>query len=100
MAIKSHRSGEKVPDDEGGAVSSDGNVIGTYIHGIFDNDGFRHAFLNCIRRKKGLPLLSIDENKSDRRSAIDWDREYNKLADLVRSNIDMSKVYGIINKKT
>ncbi len=100
MAIKSHRSGEKVPDDEGGAVSSDGNVIGTYIHGIFDNGGFRHAFLNCIRRKKGLPLLSIDENKSDRRSAIDWDREYNKLADLVRSNIDMSKVYGIINKKT
>jgi adenosylcobyric acid synthase len=94
------RSGGKVPDDEGGAVSSDGNVIGTYIHGIFDNDGFRRAFLNHVRRKKGLPLLSADESKSDRRSAIDWDTEYNKLADLVRSNIDMSKVYGIINEKT
>ena len=93
------RSGEKVLDDEGGAVSSDGNVIGTYIHGIFDNDGFRRAFLNHVRQKKGLPTLSIDENKSDRRSAIDWDAEYNKLADLVRSNIDMSKVYGIINEK-
>ncbi len=91
------RSGEKVMDN-GGAVSSDGNVIGTYIHGIFDNDGFRHAFLDYIRQKKGS--LYINENKSEdkNKSGINWDTEYNKLADLVRRSIDMNKLYEIVNK--
>ena len=90
------RSGERVMDDNSGAVSSDGNVIGTYIHGIFDNDGFRQAFLDHIRQKKGFPPLCINENKGEG-SGIDWDREYNKLADLVRRSIDVNRVYEIIN---
>ncbi len=28
-----------------GAISPDGRVMGTYLHGIFAADGFRHAFL-------------------------------------------------------
>jgi adenosylcobyric acid synthase len=95
------RSRKNVMDGDGGAVSSNGNVIGTYIHGIFDNDGFRRAFLDYIRLKKGLPPLSISVNKSngksENRSGIDWDTEYNKLADLVRRSIDMNKVYETIN---
>jgi len=91
------RSGERVMDDNSGAVSN--NVIGTYIHGIFDNNGFRRAFINHIRQKKGLAPLNINENKSEDKykSGIDWDVEYNKLAKLVRRSIDVSKVYKIIN---
>ena len=33
-----------------GAVSPDGKVWGTYIHGIFDNDGFRRRFIGKITR--------------------------------------------------
>ena len=91
------RSGKKVMDDSGGAVNSDGSVIGTYIHGIFDNDGFRCAFLDYIRVKKGLTPLNMDVNKS--KTVIDWDAEYNKLADFVRRNIDVDKVYGIISNQ-
>jgi adenosylcobyric acid synthase len=37
-----------------GCISSDGNTWGTYVHGLFDNDGFRFAFLNGVRRRVGL----------------------------------------------
>ncbi len=87
------RSGKSVMDDGGGAVSPDGNVIGTYIHGIFDNDAFRHAFLDHIRMKKGL---TSPGNGKKNKCGIDWDEEYNKLANIVRSNIDMDKVYEIM----
>ena len=85
------RSGKETRDEGGGAVC--GNVIGTYIHGLFDNDGFRQAFLNYIRARKGLTTL---ESKS-KKPTIDWDTEYNKLAGLVRNNIDMEKVYEILS---
>ena len=95
------RSEKKVMDDGGGAVSSDGNVIGTYIHGIFDNDVFRRAFLDYIRVRKGRSPLSISvsksNDKSENMSGIDWESEYNKLANLVRGSIDMNKIYEIIN---
>ena len=34
-----------------GAVSRDGLVRGCYLHGLFAADGFRHAFLNRLRRR-------------------------------------------------
>lgn len=32
-----------------GAISLDGLVMGSYLHGIFASDGFRHAFLSSLR---------------------------------------------------
>ena len=34
-----------------GAISADGRVMGTYLHGIFADDAFRHAFLNRLRAR-------------------------------------------------
>jgi adenosylcobyric acid synthase len=42
---------EAAPD---GAVSSSGCVISTYVHGLFDRDDFRHAFLRAARAAVGL----------------------------------------------
>ena len=36
-----------------GAMSTDGKVIGTYLHGIFADDGFRRAFLNALAARRG-----------------------------------------------
>jgi cobyric acid synthase len=29
-----------------GAIDRAGHVLGTYVHGFFDNDSFRHSFLD------------------------------------------------------
>jgi adenosylcobyric acid synthase len=37
-----------------GAQSSDGRIIGTYLHGLFDDDAWRHAFIGAARAACGL----------------------------------------------
>ncbi len=80
---------ENLPE---GAVSSDERVWGTYIHGIFDNDGFRRSFINLLRKEKGLPP------QGNQRFSYDGEKErsFNRLASLVRENLDMDKLNKII----
>ena len=85
------RLGETVYEEEG-AINEEGNVIGTYLHGIFDNIGFTRGFLNNIRKKKGL-----DEIKSEINSFEEFkNKEYDKLANIVRSHVDIDKIYDIL----
>jgi len=72
-----------------GVLNTKGTVLGTYMHGLFNNDNFRQIFLNNLRRHWGL-----DENKAG--ASIDRDWQYDKLAELVRNNIDMTKIYRIM----
>ncbi|MDD5561310.1 MAG: cobyric acid synthase [Candidatus Omnitrophica bacterium] len=74
-----------------GAISKDRRILGTYIHGIFDAGAFRRNFLNRIRMKKGWPALAVKEN-------FNPDKEFDKLAQLVRENIDMSLLHKIIER--
>ena len=74
-----------------GALDTTGMIMGTYFHGLFISDTFRQAFLNNLRRFSGLP-----DNKSGSNTAKD--HEYDKLADLVRRNLDMAKIYKIMEK--
>lgn len=86
------RSGEKVslPD---GAVSGDGLVMGTYIHGVFDNDAFRRHVINALRLKKGLGL------PADGAAVPAYgqrQRDYDKLAAVVRASLDMDRIYAVL----
>ena len=96
------RSGKKIEFSESnncsdaglddGAVSVNGNVMGTYIHGIFDNDEFRLGLINFLRRKKDLPPLSPDELTI---ANSEKEMQYNKLADLTRKHVNMDLVYKL-----
>lgn len=86
------RSGEKVYFQDG-AVSRDGLVFGTYIHGIFDNDDFRRHVVNILRKRKGLEPL---ENSIVITTAEQRRRDFDKLAAVVRGSLDMEKIYNIL----
>ena len=50
-----------------------GSTLGTYIHGLFENDLWRESYIDLIRSKKGLPKLDkrIKNYKIKRDSIID-----------------------------
>lgn len=82
-------------DINDGVVSKGGMIWGTYIHGIFDNNSFRRSFINFLRRKKGLAISScINQDRISYQE--EKDREYDRLACLVRDNLDMEKIYHIL----
>ena len=71
-----------------GAMDASGGVMGTYIHGLFHNGELRGAMLRELARRKGVSLPEVT-------AEMDQDREYDKLADWVRSSIDMDLVYRV-----
>ena len=77
------------------AVTCMGNVYGSYIHGIFDAPGVAEAILGALCRKKGLDparLGSFDPKAYK-------EAQYDKLADAVRSGLDMELVYRVLNRE-
>ena len=74
-----------------GAVSADGLVVGTYIHGVFDDDDFRRALLNRLRVRRGREELSVQY-----RYRAEKERAYDRLAETVRTSLDMEKLREIV----
>lgn len=71
-----------------------GNVWGSYVHGIFDRAEFARGVVNCLLRAKGLP---------EEAEGLDWDaykqQQYDALADGVRRSMDMERIYQILEQK-
>lgn len=78
-----------------GAISQDGLVMGTYIHGVFDNDEFRRCLLNILRQRKGLPPRLNMVNTYAQKQA-----SYNRLADTVRQNLNMTLINKIMEEQS
>lgn len=88
------RRGKTCASQEGTANAA-GNVFGTYIHGVFDNDVFRRSVLNAIRHSKGLEALANTRNVMAEKQ-----KAYEHLADVVENALDMEKLYQIMGEKT
>ncbi len=73
-----------------GAMSPDGFVWGTYLHGIFDSPKFRRRVLNDLRASRGWPPLPI-QKAILREGALDC------LTDLIRTHIDLPMLDQILN---
>jgi len=74
------RNGEATNDLDG-AASADGSIVGTMIHGLFENADLRHSMLISLARRRGL-----------RWQATSWSRdaEYDRLALVMRQSLDIA----------
>lgn len=63
--------------------------MGTYIHGILDNSRFIDFLLHPYTQTE-YPKSGTDNWKRFK------DEQYDKLAELIRSNVDMKLVYEIL----
>lgn len=69
-----------------------GNVIGSYLHGIFDEEEFRRGFLEILCKKKGIKFKSESETSYQKYK----ESQYDKLAELLRENIDINRIYEVM----
>jgi adenosylcobyric acid synthase len=68
-------------------VSDNGLVFGTYVHGLFDDDAFRHAFLDAARAARGLsPARDRAFVAAEREARLD------RLADHLRRSLNMDLI--------
>ncbi|MBF0365925.1 MAG: cobyric acid synthase [Oligoflexia bacterium] len=71
-----------------GYCNQDATVWGTYLHGIFENDLFRHHLLSELQ---GRPRQSS--------AKYSMEEEYDRLADAVRASLDFNYIYSLLNLK-
>jgi len=69
--------------------SSDGWVLGTYVHGFFDSTQVRRRITGNIAARNGLPT-PVDRDFS-------MEEEFGRLASAVRGALDMGFVYSLID---
>ena len=79
-----------------GACNPGGNVLGTYLHGLFDDGALADAVVRRARAIRGLP----EKPATDEQAAVDMrayrEGQFDALADAVRGHLDMERIYRIL----
>ena len=75
-----------------GVMNERGNVLGSYLHGLFDDGQLFAAIAAHIRKEKGIDTetqapMTLDEYR---------EREFDRIADIVRASVDMDAIYRIV----
>jgi adenosylcobyric acid synthase len=70
-----------------GAVSADGQILATYVHGLFDASGACAALL----RWAGLEEVQTVDHDARRHQSLD------KLADAVAASVDLAALWAIVD---
>jgi len=75
-----------------GCVSPNGRVFGTYLHGLFDHDPFRHAFLKSFHEKQHLPEPAVLASWSEHR-----EQQLEKLADAFADALNLDAIFALLH---
>jgi len=72
-------------DRSEGAISADGRVAGSYLHGLFAGDEFRHAYLSSIRERATTGVAYESE----------VERTLDALADHLTAHVALDRILEI-----
>ncbi len=75
-----------------GAVSQDGLIIGTYMHGLFSNNDMIHALMNYLYEQKGLEF-STEKNPDN-----SIENAFEELYKHFEENVNVGDVLDYFNK--
>lgn len=92
------RSEEKVKIMDG-AVNIEGNCIGSYLHGLFDNDSFRRSLINHLKQQKNISLNQVRAGSSQNSYHKNLQKELDRLADIVESKVDVNKLLNLSRRR-
>ncbi len=82
------RSGRPV-DLEDGAISPDGRVWGTYLHGLFDNAELRRVLIDSLWHDQGKTRTAAPLQMS-------LEKELDRLAAHLEANLDLKKIFAVV----
>lgn len=72
-----------------GCISRDTRIFGTYLHGIFDADAFRHTFISAARAFHHLaPATTLGDWSQRREDSL------NRLAAAVTESLDLPRIFN------
>ncbi len=71
-----------------GAVDTTGSVVGTMLHGIFENEPLRSAVLDRLRQRRGLAAPASDGVSAK-------EAEYDRLEQAMRASIDLDLLWKL-----
>jgi adenosylcobyric acid synthase len=77
----------KLDDRTDGCTSDDGWVVGTSVHGLLANRGFRRAILEALAARKGVRLPPPGAEPPD---------PFDALADCLESRLDMERLDALV----
>jgi adenosylcobyric acid synthase len=86
LRLRRHPGGPAADD---GAVSPDGRVCGTYVHGLFDDARLCRALVGALRRRRGLPPLTAGAWLSQRDFLA---RRHERLGGWLEEYCDLEEV--------
>lgn len=77
--------------EKDGACSADGTVLGTSMHGFFDNQNLRVALLKYLAGQKGIAYAEED--------GFTMQNGFEELANVFEANVNMEAIYQIMGLK-
>ena len=79
-------------EDADGVRNAEGNVLGSYLHGLFDDGQLFGRIAAHIREQKGIQGAA----EAPMTMEAFREREFDRVAAIVRDSLDMEAIYAII----
>ncbi|WP_371748978.1 cobyric acid synthase [Aquihabitans sp. G128] len=77
-----------------GAQAADGRVRGTTVHGLFEEDAFRAAFLVDVARRRGKRFVPAGVSFAAART-----HQFDRVADALEAHVDLAAVARLITTR-